>query len=127
MGYLDDMFNQMSEEIEILYRDKVTIYAAESKKTDRGMISVSKIIAEEYPCKLSISGPKASEPNGIYGTDEIDAMIYMDKSIKVPAGAKIDVELSNGSVLHFKNASKGYQEYQSHQEISVVKDEKAKE
>ena len=54
-------------------------------------------------------------------------MLYLDKSVTIPAGAKIDVTLSDGSILHFKNASKGYQEYQSHQEVALTKDDKARD
>lgn len=127
MDYLDVMFQQMSDELQKLYRDKATIYGVETKKTDRGIVSKPKATAENCPCKISISSPKASEPNGIYGTDAIDAMLYLDKSVTIPAGAKIDVTLSDGSVLHFKNASKGYQEYQSHQEVALTKDDKARD
>lgn len=127
MGYLDVMFQQMSDELQKLYRDKATIYRVETKKTDRGIVSKPKATAENCPCKLSISSPKTSEPNGIYGTDAIDAMLYLDKSVTIPAGAKIDVTLSDGSILHFKNASKGYQEYQSHQEVALTKDDKARD
>jgi hypothetical protein len=34
---------------------------------------------------------------------------------------------SNGNTVRYKRASKGYGAYKSHQEIAVVRDEKAKE
>ncbi len=124
---LTDEFRQMSAAASLLYRDKATIYSVLPFKTDRGTINQLVAIKDgiNIPCKLSRSNQRASK-SGLFGTDEYDAKIYMANGIHVPAGAVIDVTDANDNVVRYKRSSASYASYLSHQEITIVRDEKAK-
>ena len=74
--------------------------------------------------QVILKGLKTSEQS-FFGTDEYDATLLIRTGIDVPAGATIIVTDVNGKVTKYKRSSKGYSGYVSHQEIAIVRDEKA--
>jgi len=123
---LNEAYIKMGAALATLWRDKATIYGVQPTQTERGMINQQVTLATNVPCKLSLGGLKSSEA-GFYGTDSYDAKIYLATGVHIPAAAIIEVLDANGHTTRYKRASAGYTAYLSHQEIAVVRDEKAKE
>lgn len=117
-------FDGMGDSLALLYRDKATIWGHAPQVINGATQTVPVLIVKDLPAKLSTSGAKVSAV-GDYGTDEIDAILFIDHTVKVPAGAIIEVTVKSGEVLKFKRASRSYSEYESHQEIALVRDDKA--
>ena len=53
------------------------------------------------------------------------AKLLIRNGIDIPAGAVIYITDQNGNTTKYKRSSKGYSGYYSHQEIAMVRDEKA--
>ena len=118
-------FNKLKEVAPILWTDKVTIQATK-KVVNEHHITTSKPVkvVKDEPAMVTLKGLKASEQS-FFGTDEYDATLLLRTGIDVPAGATIIVTDVNGKVTKYKRSSKGYSGYVSHQEIAMVRDEKA--
>ena len=56
---------------------------------------------------------------------EADAKLLIRNGIDIPAGAVIYITDQNGNTVKYKRSSKGYSGYYSHQELAMVRDEKA--
>lgn len=119
-------FKKMGKILPKLWNDKVTIIGV--KRTKNGIFSDEKdvIIVKNYPAKVVLGGQKTSEQS-FFGTDQFDAKLLIDNSVYIPAGADIEVTDVNGKITKYKRTSKGYQGYVSHQEVSMIRDEKAKD
>ncbi len=119
-------FNRMSGTLRRLWFDRVTITGVRSDSD--GVFTDDKpvTIVEDEPAKVVLKGLKASEQT-FFGTDAYDAKLIIRNGIKIPAGADIMVTDVNGQVTKYKRASRGYAGYVSHQEVAMVRDEKAKE
>lgn len=110
-----------------LWFDKATIYGViPGVDTDGFTDGEEAVIVENEPCKVVLKGLKASEQS-FFGTDNYDAKLLIRVGIDIPAGAKITIRDANGRTTQYKRASKGYSGYLSHQEVAMVRDEKAKE
>ncbi|WP_373880034.1 hypothetical protein [Levilactobacillus brevis] len=119
-------FNRMSKSLNKLWLDKVTITGVRDS-LDGVFTDVKPVtIAEDEPAKVVLKGLKASEQT-FFGTDAYDAKLIIRNGIKIPAGADIVVTDVNGQTTNYKRTSKGYAGYISHQEVAMVRDEKAKE
>ncbi|WP_288531427.1 hypothetical protein [uncultured Secundilactobacillus sp.] len=122
---LEGAFRSMP--LAILYRDKATIYGVQEVTDEDGFTDTKDVaIVENEPCKVVLKGLKASEQS-FFGTDNYDAKLLIRVGIDIPAGAKITIADANGRTTQYKRASKGYSGYLSHQEVAMVRDEKAKE
>lgn len=119
-------FTKMGSQLTRLWFDKVTITGVKTVKDGTFSDTVPVVIVEDEPAKVVLKGLKSSEQT-FYGTDAYDAKLLIRNGIKIPAGADIDVTDVNGQVTHYKRASKGYAGYVSHQEVAMVRDEKASE
>ena len=119
-------FNRMSKSLTRLWFDKVTITGV--RDSDDGVFTdgAPVTIVEDEPAKVILKGLKASDQS-FFGTDSYDAKLLIRNGIKIPAGAEMVVTDTNGQVTIYKRASKGYAGYVSHQEVAMVRDEKAKE
>ncbi|WP_225426600.1 hypothetical protein [Companilactobacillus hulinensis] len=119
-------FKHMGRILPKLWNDRVTIKGVIGVK--KGVFSDSKdaTIVENYPAKVVLGGQKTSEQS-FFGTDQYDAKLLIDNSVFIPAGADVYVTDVNGHKTKYKRASKGYQGYASHQEVAMVRDEKAKD
>lgn len=119
-------FKQMEKILPALWNDRVTIYGV--SETNDGIFNdtTNKVIVENESAKIVLKGLKASEQS-FFGTDAYDAKLILRNGIKIPAGAVVDVLDVNGNQVRYKRASKGYTGYISHQEVALVRDEKAKE
>lgn len=119
-------FNSMSKALTKLWFDKVTIIGV--RDNSDGVFTDGKpvTIVKDEPAKVILKGLKASEQT-FFGTDAYDAKLLIRNGIKIPAGAVIGVTDVNGQVTQYKRSSKGYAGYISHQEVAMVRDEKAKE
>lgn len=119
-------FNRMSKSLNKLWFDKVTITGVRDSLD--GVFTDGKpvTIVEDEPAKVVLKGLKASEQT-FFGTDAYDAKLIIRNGIKIPAGADIVVTDVNGQTTNYKRTSKSYTGYISHQEVAMVRDEKAKE
>ena len=118
-------FNKLKKVVPILWTDKVTIQATKKVVNEHHITTSEPVtIVTDEPAKVILKGLKASEQS-FYGTDEYDATLLIRTGIDVPAGATIIVTDVNGKVTKYKRSSKGYSGYVSHQEIAMVRDEKA--
>src|SRR5699024_3020127 len=109
-----------------LWFDRVTITGVKTITDGPFTDTEPVVIVENEPAKVILKGLKASEQT-FYGMDAYDAKLLIRNGIKISAGAEIDVTDVNGQVTHYKRASKGYAGYASHQEVAMVRDEKASE
>lgn len=119
-----DNFLNMTPVLQMMYRDCVTITGGKPVERNGATEVQDVVIVENHPVKLSLGGQRASE-DGQHGTDAYDAKLFIDNGIDVPAGATIDVTDFNGRTTRYKRSSAGYTAYASHQEITMVRDEKA--
>lgn len=119
-------FKKMGKSLTKLWFDKVTIIGV--RDSDDGVFTDGErvTIVEDEPAKVVLKGLKASEQT-FFGTDTYDAKLLIRTGIEIPAGAEMVVTDVNGQVTTYKRASKGYAGYVSHQEVAMVRDEKAKE
>lgn len=120
------VFKKMGKSLTKLWFDKVTITGV--RDSDDGVFTdgAPVTIVEDEPAKVVLKGLKASDQS-FFGTDSYDAKLLIRNGIKIPAGAEMVVTDVNGQVTTYKRASKGYAGYVSHQEVAMVRDEKAKE
>jgi len=119
-------FNRMGSQLTKLWFDRVTITGVKTVKDGVFTDTVPVTIVENEPAKVILKGLKASDQT-FFGTDAYDAKLLIRNGIEIPAGADIDVTDVNGQTTHYKRASKGYAGYVSHQEVAMVRDEKATE
>ena len=120
-----DAFNKLKEVAPILWTDKVTIQATKKVVNEHHITTSEPVtVVKDEPAKVILKGLKASEQS-FYGTDEYDATLLIRTGLDVPAGATIIATDVNGKVTKYKRSSKGYSGYVSHQEIAMVRDEKA--
>lgn len=119
-------FRKMGSQLTKLWFDKATITGVKTVKTGTFTDTVPVTIVENEPAKVILKGLKASD-QAFFGTDGYDAKLLIRNGLKIPAGADIDVTDVNGQVTHYKRSSKGYAGYASHQEVVMVRDEKASE
>ena len=119
-------FKKMGKSLTKLWFDKVTIIGV--RDSDDGVFTDGErvTIVEDEPAKVVLKGLKASEQT-FFGTDTYDAKLLIRTGIEIPAGAEMVVTDVNGQVTTYTRASKGYAGYVSHQEVAMVRDEKAKE
>lgn len=124
-GKLDAALKRAKKDIESLYRDTATIYTYSNTKStgfddDEKQMNV---IVDKVPAKLSKSGLKPASKETFAGV-AYDAMLYLDTSVEIPAGAIIDVTNVNGPTTRYRRASGGYMGYATHQEVAVVYEER---
>lgn len=118
------IFEGLKQAIPILWKDKVTIIG--TKPVKHGAITNNEdvTIVEDEPAKVVLSSPKAGNQS-FYDTDSYDAKLLIRNGINIPAGAIILVTDQNGNTVKYKRSSRGYTGYYSHQELAMVRDEKA--
>lgn len=118
-------FNKLKEVAPILWTDKVTIQSTKKVVNEHHITTSEPVtVVKDEPAKVILKGLKASEQS-FFGSDEYDATLLLRTGIDVPAGATITVTDINGKSTKYKRSSKGYSGYVSHQEIAMVRDEKA--
>ncbi|WEV40356.1 hypothetical protein [Lactobacillus sp. ESL0681] len=118
------MFDNLTRAAPLLWHDKATITGKRAIKHGAITDSETVTIVSNEPCKVVLKTQKASAQS-FFGTDEYDAELLIRTGIDIPAGARIAVTDMNGKVVKYKYASKGYTGYASHQELAMVRDEKA--
>lgn len=121
---MNDPFRASGAILATLYRDRVTIYGAKPVVRNGATEIEDVVIVSDYPCKISLVNQQPSE-NGQFGTDKYDAQLFLDNDVYIPAGAILDVTSINGQTLRYKRTSASYLAYASHQEVKMVRDEKA--
>ena len=120
-----DAFIKLKDIVPILWTEKVTIQATKKVVNEHHITTSEPVtVVSDEPAKVILKGLKASDQS-FFGTDEYDATLLLRTGIDVPAGATIIVTDVNGKVTKYRRSSKGYSGYVSHQEIAMVRDEKA--
>lgn len=121
---MNDPFKAAAKTLARLYRDRVTIYGGKPVERNGATEIQDVVIVSDYPCKMSLGKQQASE-EGPFGTDSYDAKLFLDNGVKIPAGAILDVTDVNGNTIRYKRSSASYTAYASHQEVTMVRAEKA--
>ncbi|WCG34758.1 hypothetical protein [Companilactobacillus farciminis] len=123
---MKSVFEKMNGIIERVWNDRVTITGV--KNARRGPFSEDEVvtICENRAAKVILGSQKTSNQSE-FGTDQYDAKLLIDNEVSIPAGARIIVTDVNGHVTEYKRSSKGYRGYVSHQELAMIRDEKAKD
>ena len=117
-------FEGLKKVVSLLWTDKAKIIGTKKVTKNHITNSVEITIVENEPCKVILKGQSASTQT-IFGTDEADAKLLIRNGIDIPAGAVIYITDQNGNTVKYKRSSKGYSGYYSHQELAMVRDEKA--
>ncbi|KAA8371108.1 hypothetical protein FE410_05305 [Leuconostoc carnosum] len=117
----------MSSILKTMYRDRASIYGSGQSKDGPFTETLTQMIVENYPCKVSKSTQNTSQFDGIGATDSFDAVLFIDTAIKIPAAATIVVTDVNGYQTTYHQSSSGYVGYESHQEVRMKLDKKASE
>ena len=121
---MSDPFREAGAILGTLYRDRVTIYGAKPVLRNGATEVKDVVIISNYPCKVSLKNQQLSA-DGQFGTDAYDAKLFLNNGVSVPAGAILDVTDVNGNTMRYKRSSASYTAYASHQELTMVRDEKA--
>lgn len=117
-------FTKAIRAMKSLWTDKVTITATQAVKVGHITSSQPVTLVKDEPAKVILKSQSASQ-EGFYGTDSYDAELLIRTGLDIPAGAVITVTDQNGVVTKYKRSSKGYSGYATHQEIAMVREEKA--
>lgn len=117
-------FEGLKKAVSLLWTDRAKITGTKKVIKNHITNSVEITIVENEPCKVVLKGQSASTQT-IFGTDEADAKLLIRNGIDIPAGAVIYITDQNGNTIKYKRSSKGYSGYYSHQELAMVRDEKA--
>lgn len=117
-------FEGLKKAVSLLWTDKAKIIGTKKVTKNHITNSVEITIVENEPCKVILKGQSAGTQT-IFGTDEANAKLLIRNGIDIPAGAVIYITDQNGNTVKYKRSSKGYSGYYSHQEIAMVRDEKA--
>lgn len=118
------LFEGLKQVVPRLWFDKATIQGTKKVVKNHVTNNVPITIVENEPCKVILKGQSAGTQT-IFGTDKYDAKLLIRNGINIPAGAVILVTDQNGNTTKYKRASKGYTGYYSHQELAMIRDEKA--
>ena len=119
-----NQFEGLKRAVSLLWMDKAKITGTKKVTKNHITNSIETTIVEDEPCKVVLKGQSASTQT-IFGTDEADAKLLIRNGIDIPAGAVIYITDQNFKTTKYKRSSKGYSGYYSHQEIAMVRDEKA--
>ena len=119
-----NQFEGLKRVVSLLWTDKAKITGTKKVTKNHITNSVETTIVEDEPCKVILKGQSAGNQS-FYGTDQYDAKLLIRNGINIPAGAIIYVTDQNGQTTKYKRSSKGYTGYYSHQELAMVRDEKA--
>ena len=117
-------FEGLKKAVPLLWTDKVKIVGTKAVVVNHVTNNEPDTIVENEPAKVVLKGQSASTQS-FYGTDAYDAKLIIRNGISIPAGAVIYATDQNGNTVRYRRASKGYTGYYSHQEIAMVRDEKA--
>ncbi|WP_416353923.1 hypothetical protein ACNAN0_03870 [Agrilactobacillus fermenti] len=119
-------FNRLGNVLPTLWLDKITIKGVRRIKNGPFTDTEDVTVVENEPGKISRKALKPSQQS-YFGTDNYDVVLYIRTGIKIPPGADIYVTDVNGQITKYKQAGRGYTGYVSHQEVALIRDEKAKE
>ena len=117
-------FEGLKKAVSLLWTDKAKIIGTKKVTKNHITNSVETTIVENEPCKVVLKGQSASTQT-IFGTDEADAKLLIRNGIDIPAGAEIVITDQNGNQTRYKNSSRSYSGYFSHQELAMERSEKA--
>lgn len=117
-------FKGLKAAVPLLWTDRVKITGTKPVVTNHVTNNVPVTIVDNEPAKVVLKSQSAGSQS-FYGSDDYDAKLIIRNGITIPAGAIIYATDQNGNTVKYKRASKGYTGYYSHQEVAMVRDEKA--
>ena len=117
-------FEGLNKAASLVWTDKAQIIGTTKVTKNHITNSIETTIVENEPCKVILKGQSAGTQT-IFGTDEANAKLLIRNGIDIPAGAVIYITDQNGNTVKYKRSSKGYTGYYSHQEVAMIRDEKA--
>lgn len=118
------VFEGLKQAVPRLWCDKATIQSTEPVVKHHVTYEETVTIVEDEPCKVILKGQSAGTQT-YFGTDQYDAKLLIRNGINIPAGSVILVTDQNGQTTKYKRSSMGYTGYYSHQELAMIRDEKA--
>ncbi|WP_461244462.1 hypothetical protein [Secundilactobacillus muriivasis] len=119
-------YGAMAAALPRLWHDRVKIVGVKEVKTGAFTDTVDVVIADDEPAKVSLKSLKASDQKQ-FGTDQYDVVMYIRTGLKMPAGCDVYVTDINGQTIKYKQTGRAYTGYVTHQEVAMIRDEKAKE
>lgn len=117
-------FKRLKKNIQILWSAKATIIGRKAVKHGAITNNEAVVLFKDEPCRVILKGQSTSTQK-IFGTDQYDAKLLIRTGIDIPAGAEIVITDQNGNQIRYKNASRSYSGYFSHQELAMERSEKA--
>lgn len=119
-------YGAMAAALPRLWHDRVKIVGVKDIKHGAFTDTEPVTIVDGEPAKVSLKSLKASDQKQ-FGTDTYDVVMYIRTGLKIPAGCDVYVTDVNGQVIKYKQTGRAYTGYVTHQEVAMVRDEKAKE
>lgn len=119
-------YQKMAKALPILWHDRVKIIGYRDEKQGVFTDTVPVVIVDDEPAKVSLKTLKASEQKQ-FGTDEYDVVMFIRTGLKIPAGCDVWVTDVNGQTIKYKQSGRAFTGFVSHQEVALIRDEKAKE
>ena len=107
-----------------MYDSKMTVEVYQTVKVGNvtSVAWVKTIV--DAPCRISRKSHQVvAESSG--PTVDYEIRLYCDQSLSVPAGSRITVTDAHGNTRSYKLSSEAFNSYLTHQEIVLVREDKA--
>lgn len=118
-------YGKMAAALPVLWHDRVKIVGFHDVKSGAFTHTEPVTIVEDEPAKVSLKSLKASDQKQ-FGTDQYDVVMYIRTGLELPAGCNVWVTDINGQTIKYKQTGRAYTGYATHQEVAMIRDEKAK-
>lgn len=118
------MWSKARSIIETLYQDTATIHVMEKTVNAYGITETAPtVLYEGLPCRISNKGHPASKH--VVTNEDADSglVLYCSPDIVIPEGSRIGIT-RNGRLEWYKWSGRAMR-YNTHQEIEIVKQERA--
>lgn len=120
------MFDFAKKEFEKHYDSKMTV--KKNQQVKEGTITKSKWVAvndlKDIPCRISKKQITPVSEGEFAGISYLISL-YCDPLLEIEPGSRISITDLYGVVREYKRSSEGFSSYRTHQEISIVRDDKA--
>ena len=119
-----NIYEHAKAEFEKQYDSKVTIQMNEPVKV--GSITKQKWVNKvlDQPCRISQKQLTVASGGDIAGLSYVTTL-HCDPNVEIPAGCRLKVTDIHGNVRDYKRSSEGFSSYRTHQEVVVLREEKA--
>lgn len=118
------MMQKAKEAFERLYDAKMNVETYTTYKEGNVTMQGWQVTLTDVPCRISKKNlASVNEANGPLIAYEI--RLYCAPEVDVPAGSRVTVTDQHGHARMYKATSEAFNSYFTHQEIAVVREDKA--